>query len=139
MTVQFIENNGRREYAILPIDEYERLVAAAEMADDVLTYDHMKSKIRDGDHETIPSQVVNRLLDGENPIRVWREFRGLTQKQLAERIDITESELNKFESSIQEIRVQTMSRIASELNVIIDDMTSWQSLYKTTNQNSRDR
>ena len=36
MTVQYIEKNGRREYAIVPIDEYERLVAAAEMADDGL-------------------------------------------------------------------------------------------------------
>jgi DNA-binding XRE family transcriptional regulator len=126
MTVQYIEKNGRREYAIVPIDEYERLVAAAEMADDILTYDNVKSKIREGDDEAVPSQVVNRLLDGENPIRVWREFRGLTQQQLAEHVGITESYLQQLESGTQEIRIQTLSDIAQALRVMVDDIACWQ-------------
>lgn len=126
MTVQYIEKDGRREYAILPIDEYERLVAAAEMADDILAYDRIKSRDRDDDHETIPSQVVNRLVDGENPIRVWREFRDLTQQQLAEHIGITESALQQFESGVQEVPVKTLSRIANALHIMIDDITCWQ-------------
>ncbi len=126
MTVQYIEKDGRREYAIIPIDEYERLVAAAEMADDLLTYDHIKSKVDDEDSETLPSQVVNRLLDGENPIRIWREFRELTQQQLAERTKITEADLQQYESGSQEIDAQLLSRIANELQVRVDDITCWQ-------------
>ncbi len=126
MTVQYIEKNGRREYAILSIDEYERLVAAAEMADDILTYDNAKSEVREGDDETVPSQVVNRLLDGDNPIRVWREFRGLTQQQLAEQCGITESDLQQLESGMREVRVQTLSRVANALHVMIDDIVCWQ-------------
>lgn len=127
MTVQYIEKNGRREYAVVPIDEYERLVAAAEMADDILTYDNAKSQVREGDDEAVPSEVVNRLLDGDNPIRVWREFRGLTQQQLAERIGITESSLEQIESGMEEVRIQTLSRIANVLHVMVDDIICWQS------------
>ena len=100
--------------------------AAAEMADDILTYDRAKSQVREGDDETVPSQVVNRLLDGENPIRVWREFRGLTQQQLAERIGIPESSLQQIESDMEEVRILTLSRIASVLHVLVDDITCWQ-------------
>jgi predicted transcriptional regulator len=125
MTVQYIEKDGRREYAIIPIDEYERLVAAAEMVDDILTYDNIKSKARDRDNESIPGEIVNRLLTGANPIQVWREFRGLTQQQLAERIELSESALQQFESGLREAPVHILSRIANALHIMIDDITSW--------------
>ena len=70
--------------------------------------------------------LVNELLDGEHPIRVWREFRGLTQQQLAERIGITESHLQQLESGIKEVRVRTLSRIASASDVMVDDIACWQ-------------
>ena len=126
MTVQYIEKDGRREYAILPIDEYERLVAAAEMANDILTYDNIKSKAIDRESETIPQGIVNRLIDGENPIQVWREFRELTQQQLAERIELPSSELQEYESSLREVPLRILSRIAKELYIEIDDIVCWQ-------------
>jgi hypothetical protein len=30
------------------------------------------------DQESVPDAIVGRLIDGENPIRVWREHRGLS-------------------------------------------------------------
>ena len=33
--------------------------------------------------EKIPVEWVDRLLNGEHPIQVWREYRGLSQEQLA--------------------------------------------------------
>ena len=41
------------------------------------------------DEETFPDTVINRLiLNEENPIKVYREYRGLTQKQLRDKTDI---------------------------------------------------
>jgi PHD/YefM family antitoxin component YafN of YafNO toxin-antitoxin module len=38
MSVQVIEKNGKPEWAVLPYDEYERLVEEAEMLQDVRAY-----------------------------------------------------------------------------------------------------
>jgi hypothetical protein len=37
------------------------------------------------DEEAIPYELVKQLLEGGNPIRLWRQHRGLTQAQLAEK------------------------------------------------------
>ena len=47
--------------------------------------------LRTRDQEAIPDAVVGRLLDGENPVRVWREYRGLSLRSLAERAGISAS------------------------------------------------
>ena len=43
----------------------------------------------------LPKEVVERLAKGENPIRVLRQFRGLSQIELAatERVEITQNYL----------------------------------------------
>ncbi|CAN7623186.1 hypothetical protein LQT97_14380 [Brucella pseudogrignonensis] len=35
-----------------------------------------------GEEELIPAEYVNRMIDGENKIKVWRDFRGMTAKAL---------------------------------------------------------
>jgi hypothetical protein len=78
MNIQIIEKDGNPEWAVIPYKEYVRLVAEAEMLQDVRDYDNALEAMKQGE-ETIPSEVVYAILDGENPIRVWREHRGLTQ------------------------------------------------------------
>ena len=85
MSVQIIEKNGQPEWAVLPYEEYQRLVEEAEMLQDIRDYDEVKLTLANGDEELIPSEVTYALLDGENPIRVWREYRGFTQQQVARR------------------------------------------------------
>ena len=37
---------------------------------------------------TAPDPVWQRLLDGETPLRVWREFRGVSRDALAEELNV---------------------------------------------------
>ena len=83
MSVQVIKKDGKPEWAVIPYQEYERLLRDAEMLQDIRAYDEAKKAVEEGE-EIVPSEVVYALLDGENPIRVWREYRGLTQRELAE-------------------------------------------------------
>jgi len=83
MNVQVIEKDGKPEWAVIPYDAYQRLLEGAEMLQDIGVYDEVKKSIEDGE-ELIPSAVTYAILDGANPIRVWREYRGLTQQQVAE-------------------------------------------------------
>jgi|GEM_PF-1857990 len=63
---------------MIPYQDFERLLEDAEMAQDMRAYDEAKKSIAEGE-ELIPSEITYALLDGANPVRVWREHRGLTQ------------------------------------------------------------
>ena len=58
--------------------EYDRLCALEEELADVQAALAVEARIASGQEELIPASVVDRLLDGEPPLRVWREFRRLT-------------------------------------------------------------
>src|SRR5688572_30177417 len=98
MSVQIIKKDGRPEWAVIPYEEYQRLREAADMLQDVRDYDEVKSALARGEEELIPSEVTYALLDGENPLRVWREYRGLTQQQVAEKAGISKPYLSQLES-----------------------------------------
>ena len=65
------------------------MIEDAEMLQDIQDYDHMKASLERGEEELIPAEVVNAILDGENAIKVWREYRGISQTELAERTGIS--------------------------------------------------
>ena len=121
MSVQIIEKNGRPEWAVIPYKEYQRLVAEAEMWHDVRDYDEAKLALAKGE-ELIPSQVTYALLDGENPLRVWREYRGLTQQQVAEAAGISKPYLSQLESGQRKGTTEVLQAIARALNVSLDDL-----------------
>ena len=63
--------------------EYEALCTAAEDLADLKAYDTASSMLANGDEE-----FVNRLLNSDNPLKVYREIRGHTQAQLAKISDV---------------------------------------------------
>jgi len=75
-----IERDGKPERAVLPYDLYVQLAEEAEMLHDIRDYDSVKTAIEQGREELIPGEVTFALPDGENPVNVWSEYRGLTQK-----------------------------------------------------------
>lgn len=113
--------NGDR-MAVIPLDEYERLVEAAEDVADVRAYDEAKRRLAAGENELLPSAMANRILDGENALRVWREHRGLTVKQLADRAGVSAPFVSQMESGRREGSVETMRKIAAALKVSLDDL-----------------
>ncbi len=66
----------------------EQIIQQAEMLQDVQDYDSAKAALERGDDELIPSEVVYTILNGENPIKIWREFRGMSQQETAERLEL---------------------------------------------------
>jgi antitoxin component HigA of HigAB toxin-antitoxin module len=49
------------------------------------------------EEETYPPELVERLVRGDNPIRVWREFRGMTTAGLAAAVGVTSSAISQIE------------------------------------------
>jgi DNA-binding XRE family transcriptional regulator len=110
------------QLAVLPLADYERLVAAAEETEDLALYDEAKRRFAAGEEEAIPAEFAKRLIAGESPIRVWREYRGLSQKDLAARADVSPAYLSQIESGAREGKIAAMRRLADALGVSLDDL-----------------
>jgi len=112
--------------AVIPLTEYERLVKAAkggaEDAADVAAYDAAKRRLARGEDELIPAEYANRILDGENKVRVWREYRGMKVKALAEEANVTAAYLSQIETGAREGTIDTYKKIAAALRIAIDDL-----------------
>jgi ribosome-binding protein aMBF1 (putative translation factor) len=121
MSVQLILKEGQPEYAVLPYDVYLRLVEDAEMLADVRDYDAAMERIAAGE-ELVPAEVVYALLDGGNPIRIWREHRGMSQSELATRAGISASYLSQLESGKRDGTMDVLQGIAVALGVVLDDL-----------------
>jgi DNA-binding XRE family transcriptional regulator/PHD/YefM family antitoxin component YafN of YafNO toxin-antitoxin module len=121
MSVQVIERDGKPEWAVIPYEEYQRLVEEAEMLQDVRAYDEARQAIAEGE-ELIPSKVTYAILDGGHPVRVWREYRGLTQQQLAEAAGISAPYLSQIEASKRKGSAEILAAIAKELGLSLDDV-----------------
>ena len=75
------------------------------------------------DEESFPSSFVERLLlSGENPVRVWREHRGLSASELARHASVSSAHISAIESGASTGSVQTLRRIADALDTTIDTL-----------------
>jgi DNA-binding XRE family transcriptional regulator len=122
MTKQIITTPNGERMIVLSEAEYERLVDRLEDAEDIVTIRRFEQKLAAGEEEMIPAEYVYRMLDGENPVAVWREYRGLTAKALAEAAGITQAYLSQIETGKRDGTVGTMKKIAEALKVTIDDL-----------------
>jgi len=120
MTMQLIEIDGRK-LAILPLEEYRELVDAAEDQADVVAAIAADKRRQDGE-EYLPSAMVNRLIDGENALRVWREYRGFTLSRLADSTGINKASISLLENGKSFGRPATWRALAEVLRVTVDDI-----------------
>lgn len=102
--------------------EYDRLLEAAEDLADIAAYDRVKSELAAGREELIPSAFADRLIDGENAIRVYRDLRQMTQAALASASGVNRVQIVDIESGRKTGSVATLRKLASALSVSIDDL-----------------
>ena len=113
MNLETVERN-RQKFVLVPIEQYNQLLADLEMLKDIHDFRAAKAL----DEETFPAEVINRLiLNGENPIKVYREYRKLTQKQLADKVGVQRAYLAEIETGRKSGSVKTLKAIAEALDV----------------------
>jgi len=121
MTVQIIEKGGKPDYAVIPYQDYKKMLEKVEMIDDVQAYDIALERAKD--EESFPSELIYRMaIDGENPIKVFREYRKLTQARLAELAGVKAPYISELESGKKEGSVSVLKRIAECLELDLDDI-----------------
>jgi len=116
--LQIIERDGEPEYAVIPYADFQEMSRLSEAMRDIQAYDGALAD----PGETVPHEAMRRLIEGESPIRVWREFRDLTQTVLAERTGIDKTYLSQLETGRKAGSIAVLKRLAKVLSVDIDDL-----------------
>lgn len=105
---------------VLTLDEYTRLADAA----DVASAKTVRANIAAGRDELVPAELVKRILAGENPIRIWREHRNMTARDLAAKAGLSTAYISEIETGKKDGSVSAVKNIADALDVEIGDLVS---------------
>ncbi len=94
------------------------MLEKSEWLEDVDAYE----KTKQDDDELAPSDVVKRLLSGENKIKVWREYRVFSQAELAKLSGMELASIAQMEGGKRTGSVLVFKKIAEALQLDLDDL-----------------
>jgi len=72
--------------------------------------------------DSLTLEEVSRLAEGESPLRVWREHRGLTARALAATAEVNAAYLSEIESGKKPGSAAALVRLAKALKVEVEDL-----------------
>lgn len=94
---------------VMSLETYEDIL-------DTLAYDGAKRG------ERFPVEILDALLAGASPVKVFRQYRTMTQAQLARKAQVTAATISEIETGRKTGSVQTLLNIAEALGVEIGDV-----------------
>jgi DNA-binding XRE family transcriptional regulator len=121
MHIEKVTRHGR-EFAVLPMDELKKLMDDAEMLSDIKAYDTARAHIERGQDELIPLEITERRLSGESTLKIWREYRGLTQEDLAKTSKVSRPMIAAIESNHKKGGIGTLKKLATALKIDLDHL-----------------
>jgi DNA-binding XRE family transcriptional regulator len=116
MSAQIIEMNGAPAFAVVPMAEWNALLDRLEELQDIQEAKAAREA------EAFPAEFAGRLLAGESPLRVWREYRGLTLQALAESCEVTRQMLSMIEHGKARPSADLLGKLAGALGCDMDDL-----------------
>ncbi len=128
MSVRF-QKTPRGEVAILPRKDYELLVARASEADEDAGTARIVARARKeiaSGGPLLPKDIVDRMTNGENPVRVLREWRerewpgGMTQMYLSHKTNLSQGYISDIENGRRTGTAAALRLIANALEVPLD-------------------
>jgi len=117
MNVQIIEKNSRLKWAVIPYKEFEVIWEAIEDVEDIRDIEKNLRRIQQNKETVIPGEITFAILDGGNPIRVWREYKKIKLNELAKIVGISASYLSQIENGKRNPTIDTLKLIATALKV----------------------
>ena len=93
--------DGQPAFVVVPYAEYMRRFAHEE--------------------GLIPHEVVSATVDGASPMKAWREYLGLTQASVAERLGVSQAAYAQTEAAARP-RKATVARVAAALRITVEQL-----------------
>lgn len=123
MKAQIIKKDGKPEFAVIPYEDYKHFLELLENEIDTRAVAEFHESYTAGREFLVPAEIVRRELEGESPVKLWREHRGLTQQELATQAKISKPYISQIETGKRQGTVETLGAIARVLNVPLDVLT----------------
>jgi len=123
MNLETIEKNGQT-FALIPIQTLDALLADSEMLHDIEMLNAAKARIESGEDEIIPFELIERRVAGESPLKIWREYRNMTQEKLAQVSKVSRAMIAAIESGHKTGSIATLKSLAAALNVDLDNIAA---------------
>ena len=120
MTVQIVEIAGQK-MAMLPVDDYQKLLDVAEDRADAIAAIAAEQR-RAGGEEYLPAELVDRIMSGESALRVWRNYRGMSAKALADCAGARVATISEIENGKAQGKPALWRALAEALDVSVDDI-----------------
>jgi ribosome-binding protein aMBF1 (putative translation factor) len=111
---ELVDDPARAELVVMTPEDLAEIIEEAEAT---------AAYHRTRDQERVPIELVDRLLAGENSVKVWREYRGLSQRALAARAGLNFTYLSQIETGARKGPVETMKKLAEALGLELGDLT----------------
>ena len=97
---QIIQKDGKPLFVLVPYDEYVR------------------STKRSPSKTYLPHAVVEKVaVEGKSMVRAWREYKKMSQADIAGRLGITQAAYSQLEKSQARMRGSTLRKIAAALGI----------------------
>ncbi|MGD0466668.1 MAG: helix-turn-helix domain-containing protein [Gammaproteobacteria bacterium] len=102
---QTITKNGKPEFVVLPYSDFLKIYSDPTISN------------------TIPNEVMRLVINKDmSRIRAWREYLKITQKEVANKIGISQAALSQIEAPNSKIRRITLEKIAKALGLNIEQL-----------------
>jgi DNA-binding XRE family transcriptional regulator len=111
---ELVDDPARTELVVMTPEDLAEIIEEAEAT---------AAYYRSRDQERVPIELVDRLLAGDSPVKVWREYRGLSQRALAARTGLNFAYLSQIETGARKGTMATMKKLAEALGIDLDDLT----------------
>ncbi len=101
--IQFIEQDGKPAFTVIPYEEYLKLHPDEEVS--------------------IPHEVVGLIVKkGMNLVKAWRIHLGMTQVEVAAKAGISQAALSQMEKSDNELRSSTLEKLAEAMELSVNQL-----------------
>lgn len=113
--------HGDHDTVTIARTEYNALIADQETLEDVLAFDRAVGTPEEG----LPHDAMRALLSGEAaPLAVFRQWRGLSQSELAGVSGVNRVQIADIEAGRATGSVTTLKKLADALNIGLDELAS---------------
>jgi DNA-binding XRE family transcriptional regulator len=116
---QIISREGSPLFAVIPYHEYEHLLSLLEDREDMEAIEASKTDL----NEHFPLDMIEKIAGGKNPIKVFREYRRITQIELAKQVGVSRQYISQVERNQRLGNMKLFKKIAQILAVDLEDIT----------------
>jgi DNA-binding XRE family transcriptional regulator len=117
-----IEKSTHTKHAPISHRQYLAILDRLDDLSDTLAAMQAEARGKPSD-DALPIEFTRRLINGESPLLVWREYRGFTQVELAKRAKLKgHSYIVAIEKRQKPGSIGTMKALAKALGCALDDL-----------------